>query len=204
MRVRHSISLAWLVVLASQLSCSDSSDGGGASISTGLPSTNKLSSLDEDDAEKICVSVARGFNNFLTSSEKQTIACTALAIPLSYDEKAGTGDVAKCKQLVDRCMNGEKISEEKGLDLEELKDEEECEEPGANDNILSCEATVGDLEACAGALLDEYASRFRLINCDNLADIENTKKKVQAGIDPEKIPACKTIATDCPEIELGD
>ena len=203
MRVSRSIALCWLIVVTSQFSCSDSGDGGGG-ISTGLPASQKLSSLDNAEAKKVCTGVARGFNNLLPASEKRTIECASQAIPLSYDEATNKGDVAKCKQLVERCLNGETISEEEGVELEQLVDEEQCDEPDANAGLMKCDATVGDLESCGNALIDEYASRIRLIDCDNLADIENTRKKVEAELDPAKIPACKTIATDCPEIELGN
>ena len=204
MITRRATPVLWLSVLACQLSCGDSS-GGGSGVVSGLPAEQKLSSLDGDDAKKLCLSFADGLNNVISASERKNIQCASLAIPLSVTETGGElkGDITKCKQLVDRCLSGETISEEDPIELDaQLFDPMQCDSANVDEDLSSCEATVANFESCAGAVVNELSHRLHLISCDSLSDIENVRAMISEDFDTANLAQCDALETSCPDLQL--
>ena len=204
--IRH-LRVVPLACLMWLLSCGDD-DGGGTTVKSGLPATEKLSSLDDADAKKLCTSLADSFNNVLSQDELERIACTVLALPLSIKQGSGgkiEGDVAKCKMLVSMCLDGEEISDEEPAFTPpegDLIDEATCENAKTDANLDSCEANVGELERCASAQLRALSSRFDAFKCESLSDPEKLMEMVDE--DPEDAPECESFYEKCPDVSFGD
>ena len=201
------------VVLLSALclvACGGDDDGGGSGggIETGLPKDDKLSALDSADAEKVCKSLASGFNSVLTESDKKRITCTILAIPLSITVSGSgeiAGDIPKCKELVTKCGNGETISSAPpAIDVDEVFiNESQCTDGSTNENLSSCDATVSEFESCANAMLSQLSKRFDIITCDALSDIEGLMNMDSDDLEIQNQPECKALYTKCPDIDFG-
>lgn len=195
---------AVLVCALQLLGCGD--DDGDDHVSSGLPANEKLSSLDADDAEQLCTSLAKSFNGILSDADKQRISCTVLALPLSIKASSDgkiEGDITKCKDVVSRCLKGEKVSDaEPAIDLDDtLVDEKSCTEAKNAENFSSCEASVRDFERCADAMLDALRGKFDIISCDSLSDPEKLMEMVSEDLDN---PAeCKTLDSKCPDLDFG-
>lgn len=186
----------------------DDGDGSGGGVDTGLPKNEKLSALDSADAEKVCKSLASSFNSVLTESDKQRISCTVLAIPLSIKVSASgkiEGDIPKCKELVAKCGNGEKISSAPpAFEVDDvLIDESQCTDGSANENLSSCDATVGEFESCADGMLSQLDERFDIITCDSLSDIEGLMNMNADELEIQNQPECKALYTKCPDMDFG-
>jgi hypothetical protein len=197
---------AVLVCALQLLSCGD--DDGGGNVSTGLPANEKLSSLDSDDAEKLCTSLAKSFNGILSDADKKRITCTALALPLSIKQSSTgkiEGDVSKCKDLVSRCISGEKVSDaEPAIDVDqEFIDESSCKEAQTTDNIGMCDANVGEFEKCADAMLDTLKGQFDIIKCDSLSDPEKLMEMTSGNSDGDNPPECEALNDKCPSLDFG-
>jgi hypothetical protein len=186
----------------------DDGDGSGGGVDTGLPPDAKLSSIDSGDAEKVCMSLAKSFNNVLTESDKKRITCTILALPLSI--KASTsgqieGDIPKCKELVAKCGKGETISSAPpAIDIDQVFiNEQQCTEGSATDGLAMCDATVAEFESCAKAMLSQLSKRFDIITCDALSDIEGLMNMNSEDLEIDNQPECKALSTKCPDIDFS-
>lgn len=185
-------------------------DAGSPAIASGLPADQKLSTLDDPGVKRLCSSLADGFNHAYGAAEKKRFNCNALAIPLSIDDSNPSqprGDVAMCKQLVTRCLNGESISSEKPpLDPDaDVFDTAQCDEAqGTGTELKQCAANVSSFEGCANALLDESVRRLSIIDCDGLVDVDRLKAMATADLDISGLPECKVLTSQCPDLELVD
>lgn len=208
----------WTAVSVCALSLIACGDDGGNHVSSGLPANEKLSSLDTADAQQLCKSLASSFNNVLSDSDKKRIACTVLAVPLSFKESSSgqvEGDVAKCKGLVTRCLNGETISTEKPeFEVpDQFIEEASCSEAKASEKIAGCESSVSEFETCASAILDALSRKFDIISCDSLSDAEllmempsDPEKPMEMSTDDLEFashPECKALNSKCPNIDFG-
>ncbi|HKU38801.1 MAG TPA: hypothetical protein VJR89_11660 [Polyangiales bacterium] len=189
-------------------SCGGDDDGG---VSSGLPPDEKLSALDGADAKKLCSSMAEGVNGVVSADDRERIACTVLAAPLSVTMSGSEikGDVAKCKMLVDKCLSGDEISDEDpSFELPEtfIDEKAECTESKASAKLESCDATVSEFESCADGLIGALQDQLAILDCETLKD----PKKLLEGNDDEdnpleidKQPACKALVAKCPDIDFG-
>jgi hypothetical protein len=189
------------------IACGDDDD---SHVSSGLPANEKLSGLNQDDQQTLCESFASSFNSVLSDSDKKRITCTAQALPQSITESDSgeiKGDVSKCKDLVSRCEKGENIGTgNAGIDVDSahIDAKTSCTEEKNSDNFSSCDATVSDFESCASAAISGLSDKFDLIDCAALSDPEALMSKLSEEYDVEKLPECKHLYTDCPDIEFGD
>jgi hypothetical protein len=186
----------------------DDDDGGGTNVSTGLPKTSKLSSLDAGDAKQLCTSLASSFNGVLSDSDKKRITCTVLALPLSITQVNGkiAGDVPKCQQLVQKCMSGDKISEEDpAIDLDQkFISEDSCDEKQATESLASCDASVSEFESCASAMLTTFSAQYDIFDCKSLSDPEKLMMDATGGgLEIESLPECKALNSKCPDLDFG-
>lgn len=183
-------------------------DDGGGKVSSGLPPDEKLSALDTADAQKLCRSLADGLSGVLTDDERERIACTVLAVPLSVTQSGGKvqGDVAKCQMLVSKCMGGEKISSQPpGFELpDSFIDENQCSAAEASENLEGCEASVSEFENCADAFIGALDTTLAVLDCKSLSDPEKLMNMDSDALEIESMPACKPLETKCPDISFGD
>lgn len=184
--------------------CGDD-DGGG--VSTGLPQDQPLSELDDGDVRMACEAAADGLDGVLSADERKRIECTGQALPLSINA-AGSGqpqvDVGECRDLVQRCVGGEEIGESAdapALDLD-FSSDVDCAGESMTAQFDDCDATVGQYEDCLNAVLAEMDRFFAMIDCDALADVES-QDSLGGGLDLASLPACETLADQCPDVDLG-
>lgn len=186
----------------------DSGNGGGGGVDTGLPTSDKLSSLDPADGKKVCESLATSFNSILSDADKKRISCVVLALPQSISASSDgklVGDVSKCDGLVAKCENGEKISDQPpAFEVEDkFIDENECTEANASANFNGCEATVGEFEECVNQMRSLFLAKFKLIACASLSDPQKLMTEVGADVDIKSEPKCQALSTKCPDVEFG-
>jgi hypothetical protein len=212
MSARHFVFLACLTTVAPLAACGDDdgADGtssGGGKVDTGLPPTDKLSSLDDKDAQQACKSTAKALNNVLPQSSLEKIGCALAAITVIMAEKEGedlsSADVAECKQIVQDCLDGTLVDEE-GNTFEvdtQVADDSKCDQVNAADTFQGCQATVAEYESCASKVTSEVKARFNSVNCDALKDYAKFDMDAQT-IDVSKAPECKAVADKCPNLDL--
>lgn len=181
--------------------CGD--DDGGNQVSSGLPANEPLSSLDASESEKLCSAFGDAIDEALTDTERERITCTALALPLSVTESASgepQGDPAQCRTLVNRCLKGEKISDEM-VDFAFDDIEVDCSRITST-SLDACDATVREFESCMSAIVDTYEQSFELIDCQQLADIDELMKQLaERDTEVSSLPACSSLFDKCPELE---
>jgi hypothetical protein len=216
MRSTYFLVLACATTIAAVAACGDDddtsdNDGGGSgtgTVTTGLPKTDKLSSLDDKDAKQACTSTARAFNTVLPDSKLEQIGCALAAISSLLTEKegnVGSGDVAECKAIVQDCLDG-KLVDENGDAVEvstEVVDATSCNDASASATFQDCDATVANYESCAGKVASELKARFSSIDCDGLKDLAKFMQTTQAEIDVSKAPECKALRDKCPDLDLS-
>lgn len=195
---------ACLVFLCAGLFACGDDDGG--QVSTGLPQDQMLSTLSAADKVTACETVRAELGDLFTPQETKRLQCTALAVPQSFAivNNKPSGDVAKCKMLVSRCMSGESIGED-GDDIAidtNLGDNKDCSEQSANDEFLDCTATVGEYEQCLTAAVAQIDQFFSVLNCDSLSNLEKLQNTVGEGFGIGSLEACEPIALKCPHVEL--
>ncbi len=185
--------------------CGD--DDGGSGLSTGLPEDKQLSELTVDDLMMACESVSASLGGIITAEDTKRIDCTARALPSSFMVKDGkaTGDVAKCKQLVNECLAApaQPAGDRPPIDTD-LGDEMDCSAEGAAEQFEGCTATVGEYEACVNAVIGEFERFYTLISCDSLSNPEMVRANASAGIDIPGLPACQALPAKCPNLSFGD
>jgi len=186
----------------------DGSNGGAASttVDTGLTASAKLSTLDDEDAQKACMSTAHTFNTVLPDSKWEEVGCVLVGITYTYDKNGGMtdeSDVAACESIAKKCVNGESIDGQKVVVETEIANEESCEDASATETFGDCEATVADYESCASKLASELKKRFGGITCDGVKDVEQFQEELGAEIDISDAKECETLRTKCPDLDLG-
>lgn len=179
----------------------DDDGGGGAKVTTGLPDGDKLSSLDDDDAEQACRNTAKSFNSVLPESELEKIGCAIAGLSAVISEKSGDvgpDDVAMCKKVQSECLKGET-----GDLAPVVAEEDDCEGATASDTFADCDATVAEYESCASKVASEVKAALRKISCDGLSDPEKLMKTISVEIDVSDAPECKALQTKCPDVDLS-
>ncbi len=214
MRSRHWIFLACLQI-ATLVACGDddggngdgpSGGGGSTKVDTGLTASDKLSSLDDDDAQQACMSTAHTFNTVLPDSKWEEVGCVLVAITYLIEKNDGetdASDVEECETVMKKCVNGEPIDGEKVIVETEITDESSCKDASATETFGTCEATVADYESCASKLASELKKRFSSISCDGVKDVAKFQEDLGAEIDISDAAECKTLRTKCPDLDLG-
>jgi hypothetical protein len=184
------------------VACGDDDDG--AAISTGLPKAAKLSSLDDEDAQRACESVAESFSAAISSADVERAACTLTAISLSIaaSDEEPSGDVAGCKELAAMCVKGEEISDDPVM-IELGPDGESCEDARVDAEIAGCDATVADYERCISAFVSAYKRRLAAVSCSGLADVEKLREDLSEPVRRSALAACDALVTKCPDVSLG-
>jgi hypothetical protein len=216
MRSRHWIFLACLQI-ATLAACGDDdgdgdgdSNGGGGNtttVDTGLTPTAKLSSLDDDDAQKACIGTAHTFNTVLPDSKWEEVGCAILGIAY-VDEKNGgdsdESDIAECESIAKKCVSGDPIDGQIADVKIEIANESSCDDASATKTFGDCEATVADYERCAGKLASELKKRFSGVTCDGIKDVAKFQAELGADIDIGSSEECKTLRTKCPDLDLSN
>jgi hypothetical protein len=168
-------------------------DDGSAGVSTGLPTQQKLSTLDDDEVKQACRSVSDAAMMVITPSAIQRASCLSLGVQAGLNGSGSEAkvDVAKCQQAVDTCVSSAG---------KETKDNYECDSASAND-VQGCEATVGEYETCFNSFLNLLQQRLTQLTCQNAEKLSGSA--YEQDVDASSIPDCQNLMTKCPDAELG-
>ncbi|HKU44202.1 MAG TPA: hypothetical protein VJR89_38845 [Polyangiales bacterium] len=175
---------------------------------SGVAADSKLSDLSDEDAGRVCAALSRRFDRVLSPAAYRKASCTQQAWPVSFDFSNTSGELMgsppRCEMLVQMCLDqGGALGDftptaSLGADL---VDRARCTEPGAGLDLVACEATVGDLEACGAAVASELTARLPRETCDALADPQGLER-ASMPIDLAQLPACQPLQERCPGFSI--
>jgi hypothetical protein len=171
-RFGHALAAA---VFAFAVGCGDDDDGGGGS---GVDSSKTGEDLSDDEAKKLCESVASKAGALTDVDKEQT--CTIGAAIQTSDKAACEAAAKQCAMLPD---NGEDNGD--GDD-----DSDDC--ATASDDLDGCKATVGEIEACFNAFADKL-EEFNSITCDDAGKVN--QQDLLATPDE-----CAAVQQKCPKL----
>jgi hypothetical protein len=181
----------------------DSRNPSGGGVVTGLPRTDKLSSLSDADSMQTCSKTTTALNSLLTKPEIKRLTCDGVAVESIVEDAQGnvdSSDIPMCKKLSSECLSSAEIKD--GDLVLELADEEDCEDTTTEDMFGECEATVADYENCMSRVMKELRIRFLSLTCDVLTDVSKIDETLNGDVDVSGAPECQAIKTKCPEIDL--
>ena len=175
----------------------------GANVSTGLPTDSKLSSFDDAAAKTACQALNDGASELISDRELVRAQCASRAIGAlakpNQDKTAITLDLALCAMLSTSCES-DPVSY--GVMAESGSDQADCSDATANDQVMHCDATVAEYEACISKLLDKAKSTLAKISCDNAKELLEGDGAA-TKLDPKSVPECKTFLDQCPDVQIA-
>lgn len=201
---QHFLAYGLLAVVAACGGDDDDDSAGGKGVDTGLPATEELSSLSDDDTAQVCTKTAMALNNLLPKSELKSIACVGTALDTIAESANGeldSSDIPMCKELSSKCVSSEEF-DDKDLVIE-VVDETDCKTTTTRAAFGDCKATVSDYERCLGRIMTELRTRFRSLTCDALSDLDQVDENLNGKIDVSKAPECQGLRTKCPDVNLS-
>jgi hypothetical protein len=172
------------------------------SVSTGLPSQQKLSAFDDEDAKAACEALNDSALVIISDSELIRSQCAALAIgttaKVNTEKTQITLDIATCEMAAKQCE-----SEPAKFDITAAggRDESDCEDATANEQVMSCDATVSEYEACVSRVLRQAKQALANISCANgkvLLESDGAETK----LDPQSFAECKLFSGKCPNVRI--
>jgi hypothetical protein len=182
--------------------CGDDDERSAVTVSTGLPSQQKLSAFDDEDAKAACEALNDGASEIISDAELVRSQCASLAIrttaKVNSEQTQVTLDIAKCDSAAKECESSPIVY---GISAEGGRDDNDCEDATANAQILACEATVSEYEACVSKILAHAKQTLANITCANgraLLEGDDTDSK----LDPQKIAECKLFLSKCPDVRI--
>jgi hypothetical protein len=167
-------------------------------LDSGLPPSTSLGDLSAEEVTQICDGFEDLANELVGPERQRYVGCVAAGITT---EIAGTGECAAAR---DNCLeNGTTTPEPIEL---------ACEEAGPVD-FEGCEATVGQLEACANDLAASVDSIADSVSCALVDDPEafaHIGDDLEAALDTTRYESCQTLSEAClafldiPDVDVGE
>jgi hypothetical protein len=180
-------------------SCGDDDEGG--SYSSGLPSDKVLAELTAEEAMQACEGFAEELGTIISADQSARAACTGEAVgdnvSMSEDGELSL-DVAGCNDDVEQCMAtaGDQFAQE---DIQ-------CDSEEITLDLADCQVTVGEFERCINSVTSSLRSWLDATTCSALgrpgALEEFAEMQEAGGIDPFGVPACTSLADECPGLDL--
>lgn len=178
----------------------DGNGAGASTITTGLPADKKLSSFDNEDAQAACKSLSDGVSELISPSELQRARCAAEAIndtaKVNADKTQVTIDLAECNSVAQQCQ-----ANPASFGLEPITDEDDCDKAVANAQIMQCEATVAEYEACVRKILEQAKQGINGTKCENAETLIKTDGRPTKP-DPDRIAECIAFHEKCPLVRV--
>jgi hypothetical protein len=195
----------WMIAIVScvcGLGCGD--DDGGGGVSSGFPPSTMLSELSAEEVMQACSDLVLDLDVTLTA-ELDRVNCTLRAIPMSISvtlSGQAMGDPAMCRDLRDRCLGGENIGGADPVMVDPVGPSIQCGSPAAVTAAQSCDATVGEYEACLNAIVANAQSSLRMIDCSLVADPASLQDAMQPPPPPQP-QVCAELDAQCPQLGIG-
>ena len=153
------------------------------------PST-LISNLNKDELVAFCEQRKSFHSEFLTLQTDPSLDCTAAGLDLRFQEEA---DIATCEATRDACILE---ANEEGTPSFNLI---ECLPFQVSTlDMMGCNATLGEFNACSEALLTQAKRLIETLNCN----ITIEEAAVFQAQDNASLPAeCAVITAECPPIQ---
>ena len=172
------MTLAVCLLCVSLLPACGGNDGGGGTLSTGVPASKPVSNLTPAELAKLCAAVAEWSKD---TTGKFACELSGTLAPASGNPKTDAEARMLCKDAVNECLQ----------DLSTA--------PATTTSCMaapaSCKITVGEFEACLndlGAVLEQLAASFP--SCDSLS-------VNSPPVNPNKPPPVTTTPASCAVVQ---
>ena len=200
---KHSTSLLIPLLLGLACTrCADDDTNSAVRVSTGLPSEQKLSTFDDEDAQAACEALNQGASEVISDGELIRSQCASLAIrttaKVNSEQTQITLDIAKCETAARECQDA---PIQYGIKAGDGRDEGDCDDATANQQVLACDATVSEYEACVSKVLDQAKQTLATISCANgkaLLESDGAETK----LDPQRFAECRLFLDKCPDVRI--
>ena len=144
-----------------------------------------VSSLSAEEKKQICEDAEEYYNEEIPPEEQKRAACTlagvfaaAFSSPMTDEELRSA-----CAMARDECINAPEMSGG--------EEDDSCQYENVSD---SCEATLGEVEACYEDRIEATKQAFAELDCANLT-LEDMEEMTDGDDTPE---SCKTLEEKCP------
>ena len=179
------------IVLATLMGACSSDSDDGLFVSSGLPQDKLLSDLDETEAQQLAD--ARTAN--VQQPEVREAFCTLTSVlttvfsrTFNFSAQADVPDPS-CEQLVAQCEREPFGSGDAGADADA--------DAEFQDMLSECDATVGELENCLDAGLQQLVDSTSQVTCENLEEDGAPPDLGEALATPAE---CEALEEQCPSV----
>jgi hypothetical protein len=211
----HRMCLGEALVVASALSLamgcggkdSESGDGvSGGSLHVALPPDEKLSQLSSSDALAACKAAADATMRVAADPSIVRFECTLFGVLASgkYVNGMDVYEAATCKQQLDAC-----IASPTHAGTATSSQTISCDATDVIQTFASCDATIGEWEACFNASVSMVAKLVDSITCDSAASMSRPLKPYVSlpnitGLptNVQSVPECQPLDAKCPNFLL--
>jgi len=165
---------------------STSGTGGMVAVMTGLPPTKMLSDITAAEGQSLCNSLVQSTQSVFGNGQLERLTCTISALPTSIRQNASGMaelDRAACEQSVSSC-----IAEDETTTMQN-----NCAQADLSMAFASCQATVGELQACLGSSLAVMRALIQQVTCSA------PLSQLTMGSGFEEPVACETFDMKCPD-----
>jgi len=170
-----------------------SGGSGSGNVSTGLPSSKRLSELTAPEAQTLCIRLAQAGRDALSQNDFQRFTCTIEALGTSIQQDASgmtSIDRMACQAAVNSCLA------EEG----DTTTENNCAQADLAADLMGCTATASELEACLSASIGQLRNLLTTFDCDS------TVSELMNSDGFEEPAACESLDMKCPGVldAIGD
>jgi hypothetical protein len=174
-----------LCFIVTGLVCACGSDSGSGGVHSGVNDSEPVNMLNASDAQKVCSAVASYTASRISADVVKKSVCVALAAV----QPGGTPPtVDQCNTSVTTCLANTQTP------VTTTQNTPMC---AAGAIVTACTATVGELEGCASALIDQTASNVEAINCD-LFGLPPAEISMRLQPNTTVPAACNAVQQKCP------
>lgn len=163
------------------LGCGDDSP----SLDTGLSSGAPIGDLSAEQSAQVCAGVERFANELIGPSRQEQVRCTIAGIAFEL------GGFGSCSAARDTCYD-EGTTQTVEIDLA-------CD-AATGTYLPGCEATIGQLEACAndvGAAADAVLDSISCALVDDAEGRAEIGEDIEVSLDPAAYTSCANLAEAC-------
>jgi hypothetical protein len=153
-----------------------------------LDTNEPLAGLTAAEAQSACHALSSSVSQALPDEDLTRYACTLFGAVFSVQSKPdGTLgiDKAACMSMVDDC-----IADAQG---QAATTQDDCETGTVGAELMSCTATVGELEACLDAAIARVRAQLEMVSCDSPVSTMAPATQEMASL-----PACAQVEAKCP------
>lgn len=196
--------VAWFVGLLAVSSVSacksdDDGDGGGGSLGSGVEPDKQGEDLTDDEVETLCEATDDYLSDKLTSDSFKKATCRYAAAYAAQTQAPSEGTLKSfCDLAYDLCVSCLEEPDAEGCeDFPDLSETEPADCSG-EEAPTDCTSTVGEIEACFKATMDEgIANLSSAPSCD---DLTMDSELPDASLGFEWAAKCDTVEENCPEV----